>query len=336
MNFQISVIIPTYNRADLVVRALESVLAQTYPAYEVIIVDDGSTDGTADALRPYVERGRKEGLAVRYIYQENQRQSAARNRGLEETKGGWVAFLDSDDVWHPEKLEHQVQAVAKFWPRSAACFTDALYVNHPVVKSTVFKRAGKSYECTLGLVESPSQLVAKGNHGLTVQALVASSELARQLGGFDRNLFLHEDTDFIFRLALETNFCYVNLPLVDIDRTPNRSIGMVELLDKDELRLQQRQFMYEKWLRLTQGRENGAHRLVVGHLCSIHSEWANCYLTSGDYAKARQAMSKTLGYRLAARTGWKWFLTMLAPSFARKIVLERAKSQAGKNTAGSW
>ena len=98
----VSVVIPTYNYAHFVTGAVESALAQTYPDREVIVVDDGSTDDTRDRLAPFEGR-------IRYIHQENQGLSAARNTGIRAARGALVAFLDSDDLWHPEKLAVQAR-----------------------------------------------------------------------------------------------------------------------------------------------------------------------------------------------------------------------------------
>jgi glycosyltransferase involved in cell wall biosynthesis len=97
----VSVIIPTYNYAHFVLEAVESALAQTYPDREIIVVDDGSTDATGQVLQPYLDR-------IRYIFQPNGGLSAARNTGIEAAQGEFIALLDSDDVWHPRKLELQV------------------------------------------------------------------------------------------------------------------------------------------------------------------------------------------------------------------------------------
>lgn len=97
----ISVVIPTYNYGHFVTEALGSVLAQTYPAREIIVVDDGSTDDTSEKLQPYENR-------IRYIHQENQGLPAARNTGIRAACGEFIALLDSDDLWHPRKLEAQV------------------------------------------------------------------------------------------------------------------------------------------------------------------------------------------------------------------------------------
>ncbi len=97
----VSVVIPTYNRAKVIERALVTAFAQTYRNLEIIIVDDGSTDNTAAVLAPYMDR-------IRYIYQENQGASGARNHGIREARGKYIAFLDSDDEWLPAKLERQI------------------------------------------------------------------------------------------------------------------------------------------------------------------------------------------------------------------------------------
>jgi glycosyltransferase involved in cell wall biosynthesis len=101
-NPTVSVIIPTYNRAQWIGASIQSVLDQTYTDYEIIVVDDGSTDDTAEVIRAFTDR-------VRYFYQENGGSAAARNRGLQEARGEYIAFLDSDDLFLPEKLHKQVE-----------------------------------------------------------------------------------------------------------------------------------------------------------------------------------------------------------------------------------
>lgn len=99
--WQVSVVIPTYNAEPYIARAIDSVLGQTLAADEIIVVDDGSTDATGDLVKAY-------GNQVRYIWQDNAGVSAARNVGIKAAKGDWIAFLDADDEWLPEKLEQQL------------------------------------------------------------------------------------------------------------------------------------------------------------------------------------------------------------------------------------
>ena len=99
----VSVVIPSYNSARFVCDAINSVLEQTYKKYEIIVVDDGSTDNTKKILEPYIRKKK-----IRYVYQENKKQAAARNKGIINSKGNLIAFLDADDMWIPNKLQLQV------------------------------------------------------------------------------------------------------------------------------------------------------------------------------------------------------------------------------------
>ena len=101
----VSVIIPTYNRAYVIKKSIDSVLSQTYSDFELIIVDDGSTDNTKDIIEAYKDS------RIKYVYQENSGACAARNNGVLLAKGEYIAFHDSDDTWLPDKLEKQIQAI---------------------------------------------------------------------------------------------------------------------------------------------------------------------------------------------------------------------------------
>src|SRR5271157_607063 len=107
MNPCVSVIIPTYNRCKYVQEAIESVLAQSFTNYELIVIDDGSTDET-DKIIP-----KKYADKLNYVWQENQGESKARNLGISLAQGEYLAFLDSDDKWHPDKLKYQVEAITR-------------------------------------------------------------------------------------------------------------------------------------------------------------------------------------------------------------------------------
>lgn len=104
----VSVIVPTHNRAQLVCDALDSVAAQTYRPIEIVVVDDGSTDDSRQAIAAWQEGKETDGLSLTYLYQTNQGQNAARNAGIGVARGAFIAFLDSDDVYLPTKLEKQV------------------------------------------------------------------------------------------------------------------------------------------------------------------------------------------------------------------------------------
>ena len=159
-----------------------------------------------------------------------------------------------------------------------------------------------------------------------LQTFVIRTDAIRRLGGFDRELRFAEDQDFLFRLALVTNYCYVNKPLVSIDRTDVHSdpSAAPRLWDSVEIRLEGRQKMYEKWLKLGAVLPPKIRKSCTEKLRTIHSAQANLYLETGDYQKARGAMSAALKYQKTAALAVKWMLARIAPKVARSIAPKSA------------
>src|SRR5437016_1937557 len=120
----VSVVIPTYNRAQRTIASTESVFAQTYTNLEIIVIDDGSKDGSSEIIEKFLEERKRtqHGRQIHYFKQPNQGASAARNAGIERARGEFIAFLDSDDTWLPDKLERQLAAMEQF-PGCGACST---------------------------------------------------------------------------------------------------------------------------------------------------------------------------------------------------------------------
>ena len=130
---RISVVIPTYNRSHTIMRAINSVLSQTYPAFEIIVVDDGSTDGTKELLQAhgFCKKGTKE-LEKKYLIQENGGVSSARNLGIKNAKGDFIAFLDSDDAWSEKKLERQLVVLKQNLFKQRIIHTDEIWIRNGV------------------------------------------------------------------------------------------------------------------------------------------------------------------------------------------------------------
>ena len=318
-----SVIIPTYNRVSLLAKAMDSVLAQTFSDLELIVIDDGSNDGTAELVQRYTDGGEHR---VRYLWQENSGKSAALNNALMHARGRFLALLDSDDTWSPEKLRWQLDAIQTFG-KDCLCFTDAKYVNNPELQTTVFAHAKKEYKNTFEMITHPVSLFATQRCGICFSSVVISFNLLSQLDGFDTNLRVAQDTDFIFRLALITPFCVVDLPLVDFDRTVNRRDGLIDLMTRDErLRLKERQHMYEKWLRLNL--TSDTRTMILARLAEVYSEWCNWHLMNNDYREAGRAMSKSLKTCFMLKSATKWALTKLAPGIARGQYIRRESKRA--------
>jgi glycosyltransferase involved in cell wall biosynthesis len=330
MNPKVSVIIPTYNRAGKVQNAIESVLAQTFADLEVIVVDDGSSDGTGKILEETF------GDRIRHYHQANQGVSAARNKGIAEAQGEWIAFLDSDDEWEEDKLEWQFKALERYRPQCGACYTDTRLMNHPETR-TLFEMAKENYrhEEIIGRNTDVLRLLVKpGGAGMVVciSSLLARAEAVRKTGGYDCKLGFYADSDFMFRLAMLTGFCYVNRPLVWFDRAPdeNRHVGASKDWDKLEYILQESKTRLEGFLRLRDRLPPQLCKLIQQHLSTVESGLANWHMATGQYGRARAAMARAVRLDLNFRIAMKWLLTWVSPQLALRTV--RRSQEARKDS----
>ena len=193
----LSVVIPTYNRLPRVKDAVESVLKQTYRDFEFWVVDDGSTDGTGEALRAF-------GNKIKYIFQDNRGVSAARNLGARVSRGKYLAFLDSDDLWEPEKLEVQVRCMEAN-PHFPLCYTDEVWIRRGIrvnPKKRHAKYSGWIFEKCLPLcIISPSSALMKRS-------------LFEEIWGFDETLPVCEDYDFWLRVTCRYPVLFIDKKLI--------------------------------------------------------------------------------------------------------------------------
>lgn len=190
----VSVVIPAFNAKDYIGRAIDSVLAQTRRADEIIIVDDGSTDDTRQILQPY-------GDAVRYLYRDNAGAARARNTAIEAARSEWIAFLDADDVYDPQKLKRQIELLEKN-PDLVWCYgnyqtclfgTEQIRRAHDPVQAEAYLSGNEYFENYLNAYEA-------GFPGHTNTLLVKRIVLD-EIGGFDKTLSWGQDADLCFRIA---------------------------------------------------------------------------------------------------------------------------------------
>jgi glycosyltransferase involved in cell wall biosynthesis len=239
----ISALIPTYNRRTHVLRAIQSVLAQTVPVDEIIVVDDGSTDGTAEAIRKCY------GQAVSVFRQENAGVSAARNRAIREACGEWLAFLDSDDEWLPSKIERQFEALKALGSEFGLCFTNCIFDDGTETNYSVFQDAKFVGQGAFGPFEEPAQHLLGPTSPLRIQSTVVLKSLVDEIKGFDEGVSIMEDLDAFFRLTFKTEFCFVSDPLVRIDRSPGRPNALCELFTtRNDRKYEDLRRVHTRWL----------------------------------------------------------------------------------------
>lgn len=201
----VSTIIPTYNRENLVGEAIESVLDQSYRNVEVVVVDDGSTDGTVERLKQYDNR-------IKLIVQRNSGPAAARNRGIAASSGDFVAFLDSDDLWLPTKLEKQIAVLRNAESALACCLCNIRMSRHDR-ETTSFDLAWLRSEINEGVWLNPAEVLGS-RFVLFNQGAVVPREVLERVGGYNEKYRLLEDYEFALRLSLEGAWGFVQEPLV--------------------------------------------------------------------------------------------------------------------------
>jgi glycosyltransferase involved in cell wall biosynthesis len=192
----ITVVIPSFNRYQFLKRAVKSVLAQTYPPKEIIVVDDGSSDETAQIQKDFPQ--------IIYIYQQNKGVSSARNLGIENASYVWIAFLDSDDTFHPKKLQEQY-IFHKNNPSIFMSYTDEVWVrgDQEIKIPKKFQKIGKD-----PFVENISYC------NIAPSSVLIHKQIFQKIGYFDTNLEVCEDYDLWLRIALEFEIGLIQKKLI--------------------------------------------------------------------------------------------------------------------------
>ena len=193
----ISVIIPTFNRKETLKRAIQSVVMQSYTPYEIIVIDDGSDDGTKEWLKDNFPN-------VKYIYQMNSGVSSARNKGIKFARGDWIALLDSDDEWLPSKLKDQANEI-ELNPAAKFLHTNEIWIRNGVRVNQMKKHkkyGGYIFEKCLDMCRiSPSSVLIK-------------KDIFDEIGMFDETLKVCEDYDLWLRFASKYPVHFLDQPLI--------------------------------------------------------------------------------------------------------------------------
>lgn len=336
----VSVVVPTYNRAYCVARALDSALAQTHSRVEVLVVDDGSSDGTAELIRTrYAGEAR-----LRYLVQKNQGVSVARNTGLLAAQGDFIGLLDSDDYWHPWKLEAQLAAFRRF-PEAGMVWTDMEAINpdgqvfNPLYLRTMYDayryfESQDLFDQRVPLAELAPRLDRVGHEAsvfvgdifsqMILGSLVHTStvllrrERQQQVGLFNPDLkCAGEDYDFHLRTCRLGPVAFINLASIQYQR------GLTDHLLRDEHRLA----LAENFLKavtpfLERDREHIRlpDAMLRKMLARAHSWAGEMALDAGDLALAREHLRNSLAQDWCQpRFAGMWLLTWLPLSFEDKM-----------------
>ncbi|MDH3215256.1 MAG: glycosyltransferase family 2 protein [Candidatus Krumholzibacteria bacterium] len=206
----VSVVLPTYNRAGRLTEAMQSVLNQSYPRIELIVVDDGSNDGTPQVVSTFGDP------RVRYTaHTVNRGASAARNTGIRIAQGEYLAFQDSDDAWRQDKLSVQIGAMQRAGTAVCVC-------SHRLIDDCKVSEVTRSEGRWSG--KDVIRYLLRGS-SISTQTIVARTDAIRDAGGFDESLVVSEDYELCLRLALRHDFVFVARTLVDINRSQDSISG---------------------------------------------------------------------------------------------------------------
>lgn len=218
----ISVVIPTYNRYELLKRAIASLYEQTTPPQEIIVVDDGSTDNTKAIVKDFPE--------IIYIYQENRGVSVARNAGIQKAKNEWIAFLDSDDEWHSKKLQKQIDFHRKN-PDILMSYTDEVWIrNGQKVKiPKKYRKIGED-----AFVENLSYC------NIAPSSVMLHKKLLDRVGLFDEDLEVCEDYDLWLRIASKEKIALIDEKLINKYAGHDEQLGFRKNMDRVRIAILQK------------------------------------------------------------------------------------------------
>lgn len=296
---KVSVIIPTYNCAAYLSEAVESVFKQTYTDFEVIIVNDGSTDNTDSIVTQCIQRYSKK---IKYIVKKNQGPGAARNRGIEEANGEYIAFLDADDIWLPRKLEYQVPLLETN-PDIALVFTDTEIFNEigtlraSSVRSSQLQSQGtfrwkilqRQFNDGFIMKENLFQELLRSNH-ITTSTVLVRKKCFESSGYFPTDINVGEDYDLWIRISEKFLVIFLNTVTARYRKREESTSGNSHLRDTkyDECNA----IVHEKAVKRLPC-------LYCDFKKNIYQAYASAswgYLNNSQLDKARELALKSLAY----------------------------------------
>jgi glycosyltransferase involved in cell wall biosynthesis len=274
MAFSVSVVIPTYNYGQFIAEAIDSVLQQTCPVDEIIIVDDGSTDETRAVVEAFGDR-------VRYIKQENAGVCAARNRGVAETSGEVIAFLDADDIWEANKVEKQLAAFVED-PEVALVHCGMREFDSRTGETLrLFLEGGEGWVAK-EMAKWEKHIIGPSS------TLMVKREVFDVVGNFDTQLKNGEDWEFCFRVAYKYKIGVVLAPLLNYRNHGINATKNVAEMERSTL---------IAWEKVFKTDDQSIRRLRRRSYGNLHKVLAGSYLHQGEMSGFFRNVLKSLWYR---------------------------------------
>jgi len=320
-NVKISAIVPVYNCARYVGKAIESIFAQTHPASEIIVVDDGSTDGTRDALERYKS-------SITYIYQKNAGEPAARNTGMRHSSGDYIAYLDADDLWMPDKLELQLQYL-KTHPNCDLVYTDMMtFDDQGIIEHSVRAARGRVY-CSGKIFPQLFRETLFGSGSVLFR-----KEAAEKVGGFDETFLVGSDYEMWLRMARHFDFGYVDKPLLMYRQHPEMSTQKLGKIPQGGIPWQVK--VLKRTLELFPEVRRELGNSAINERLAVPYMWlGRSLMDRGDHVEARRLISGAMQYDpWNPRYRLAYLATFLSPSrlTAAKKVYHRFSPRAYLNS----
>ncbi len=322
---KISVVIPTYNREEFVLKAVHSVLAQTFTDYEIIVVDDGSTDDTKNRLESY--KGN-----IRYFYQENGGVSSARNKGVQKARGEWLAFLDSDDEWTKDYLGIHMKGVAEY-PEAIGHISNPISMGIDGDDRVLFEWTGAIKE--FGRRERI--YLRRALHFLIehlpwfIQSSLLNKEVFLRTGGFKHELTIAEDIDLLARMSLEGPFSFSRKTGVRIYRRAEDIEFLSKQLHREGIRTC-KVFAQVFWeLKHRRDLEPHEEQALSRALSSYLRALANLSLRVGLKKEARDYYRKAFTVYPSIKSAGKLLISRLPYTVARALDLKGSGIHPGRH-----
>ncbi len=280
---KVSVVIPTYNCAQYICQAVDSVWAQTYHDFELVVVDDGSTDNTRELLMQY-------GKHLRYIYQENRGMTAARNTGIRNSSGEYIGFLDSDDIWLPNKLDRQVKLLDEA-PEVGLVYCWHYYIDVEGNRCTFWNNTiGRSFESGSHLFE---KLIENNVISGGASTPVIRRKCLEKSGMFDESIPYSGDWELWLRISMDYVIAVIPEPLAcyrvldENHKYPEKFVkysvdkGLAKGINKASKLLAERGYKGHRELK---------RRALVG----VHLHCAEMWQSLGNWSSARSHLLKAV------------------------------------------